>query len=529
MRIARAAFLAGLALSSAAQADVVSQHPDSTAVTFYHDSAINTATILHPDQNPWVRSAGFAFITETRTIDLPAGPSIVKFEDVASTMVPQTADIAGLPAGALERNFDYDLLSPGSLLAKSIGQTIRLVRTDPKTGRLKEENAIVRSGPNGAILEIDGKYEALRCSGLPEKLVFDRVPDGLTDTPTLTVRALAPVAGHYTVTLSYIATGLNWSADYVARIAPDSNTLDLSGWLTLANFSTTGFSNAPVDVVAGNLQTTGRDRPVNAAAQVLATNCWPTDFDWATHRAQVMNMIEATLSAPPPPPPPASPPPAPVTAVAQMEMRIEAQELGDYKLYPLPEPTTVAAQQTKQIQFLDQSAIPFERIYRYSIDGGQTPEQLPNNASVVLRLQNRADEGLGKPLPAGNVSVFAPGSNGSFVFAGQHSVDDISVGLPVEVEIGRSMDLRIVPRLADSTTTGSGRRRKAKDSWEVTIENDKKVPIAFELRQDIYGGEAEIVSETKSHKDVSGRAVWSIPLTPGERTMLRYTIEHPAR
>jgi hypothetical protein len=527
MRIARAAFLASLALSSAAHADVVSQHPDSTAVTFYHDNAINTATILHPDQNPWVRSAGFAFITETRTIDLPAGPSIVKFEDVASTMVPQTADIAGLPAGVLERNFDYDLLSPGSLLAKSIGQTIRLVRTDPKTGRLKEESAIVRSGPNGAILEIDGIYEALRCSGLPEKLVFDRVPDGLTDTPTLTVRTLAPVAGHYTVTLSYIATGLNWSADYVARIAPDSNTLDLSGWLTLANFSTTNFQNAPVDVIAGKLQTTGDDQPVDASAQVLATNCWPTNIDWATHHY------------PPPQQPPPPPSPALMARLAgdNMEMvvqgvpvtKIEARALGDYKLYPLPEPTTVAAQQTKQIQFLDQSGVPFERIYRYSIDGAPNPEALPKTANVILRLQNRADKGLGKPLPAGDVSVFAPGSNGSFVFAGQHSVDDISVGLPVEVEIGRSMDVRIVPRLADSTTTGSGRRRKAKDSWEVTIENDKKVPIAFELRQDIYGGEAQIVSETKSHKDVSGRAVWSIPLTPGERTMLRYTIEHPAR
>ncbi len=208
--------------------------------------------------------------------------------------------------------------------------------------------------------------------------------------------------------------------------------------------------------------------------------------------------------------------------------RIEAQALGDYKLYPLPEPTTVAAQQTKQVQFLDQSAIPFERIYRYSIDAGQNPEQLPNNASVVLRLQNRADKGLGKPLPAGNVSVFAPGSDGSFVFAGEHSVNDISVGLPVEVEIGRSMDVRIVPRLADSTSSGSGRQKKAKDSWEIAIENDKKAPITFEFRQDIYGSEAEIVSESRAHENVSGRAIWAIPLAAGERTILRYTIEHPA-
>ncbi len=524
MNFARAIFLAGLAACGAARADVVSDHPDSTTVTFYHDSAIDTATILHPDQNPWVRSAGFAFITETRTIDLPVGPSVVKFEDVASTMVPQTADIAGLPAGVLERNFDYDLLSPGSLLAKSIGQTIQLVRTDPKTGKVFEETAIVRSGPNGAMLEIDGKFEALRCSGLPEKLVFDREPDGLTDTPTLTVRTLGPAAGRYTVTLSYIATGLNWSADYVVRVAPDANTLDLSGWLTLANFSRTSFSQAPVDVVAGKLQTTGDDRPVDAPPQVLATNCWPTSFDWATHH----------YPPPPPPPPPPMSAPMMVAGFANVESvvvtakKIEAQALGDYKLYPLPEPTTVAAQQTKQVQFLDQSAIPFQRVYRYSIETYEVPENLHPRASVILRLQNRADTGLGKPLPAGNVSVFEPGPDGTAVFSGQNSIRDIAIGLPVEVEIGLALDVRVASRLAESATEGSGAGKKVKDSWEVVLENDKKIPIAFEFRQSLYGSQAEIVSESAPHEVQSGRAVWTIPLAAGQRLVLRYDVLRPA-
>ena len=253
----------------------------------------------------------------------------------------------------------------------------------------------MRSGPNGAILEIDGKFEALRCSGLPEKLVFDRVPDGLTDTPTLTVRTLAPVAGHYTVTLSYIATGLNWSADYVARIEPDSNKLDLSGWLTLANFSATGFSNAPVDVVAGNCR-----RPATTNPSKRGRKCWQRI---AGRRVSIGRRIHY----PPPPPPP---PPAPMSAalrarlaggnMAEMTVQatpvtIDARTLGDYKLYPLPEPTTVAAQQTKQIQFLDQSGVPFERIYRYSIDGAPNPEALPKTANVILRLQNRRRQGLG--------------------------------------------------------------------------------------------------------------------------------------
>src|SRR5271170_7883132 len=235
--------IALLLASSAASADIISKGPDSVAVALYHDGPVDTSDLVHPSWN--MLDDGLAFITETRTVDLPAGPAVLKLRGVTSTMVPQTADIQGLSAGVIEQNFDYDLLSPGSLLAKSIGETVRLVRTDTKSGKRIDETAIVRSGPDGAVFEINGKFEALRCSALPEKLVFEHIPGGLTDSPTLSVHTMAPADGRYAIKLSYIATGLNWSADYVAHIKPGSDTLELRGWLTLANFSDTGFDHVP--------------------------------------------------------------------------------------------------------------------------------------------------------------------------------------------------------------------------------------------------------------------------------------------
>jgi hypothetical protein len=131
--------------SSPLSAQTVSPHPDSVTVTLYHEGAVDTATFSKPQYRYEAVHDGLAFITETRGIDLPAGPATIEFRDVASTMVPQTADIQGLPANTLERNFDYDLLSPGSLLAKSIGETVHIVRTDSKTGKQSEQTAIVRS------------------------------------------------------------------------------------------------------------------------------------------------------------------------------------------------------------------------------------------------------------------------------------------------------------------------------------------------------------------------------------------------
>jgi len=47
--------------------------------------------------------------------------------------------------------------------------------------------------------------------------------------------------------------------------------------------------------------------------------------------------------------------------------RIETRDLGDVKLYALPEATTLAANQIKQVQFIDQSGVKVQRFYRHDL------------------------------------------------------------------------------------------------------------------------------------------------------------------
>jgi hypothetical protein len=55
---------------------------------------------------------GFALITETRTVHLPAGLSRLRFEGVADGIEPASAIVTGLPEGVIEKNRDAKLLSP---------------------------------------------------------------------------------------------------------------------------------------------------------------------------------------------------------------------------------------------------------------------------------------------------------------------------------------------------------------------------------------------------------------------------------
>lgn len=507
----------------------VSSAPEKVSVTFYHDEAVDTSGLVRPDNADAMRSEGLAFVTETRTIDLPAGPALVEFRGVAATMVPQTAKIEGLPSGIVEQNFDYDLLSPGSLVAKSIGRTVHVVRTDPKTGKRTEIPAVVRSAPNGVVLdEGNGKHEAFNCSGLPERLVFDEVPDGLANTPTLSVHADAPTAGRHTIELSYLATGLAWSADYVAQVRPGGKTLDLSGWITLANFGQTGFARAPVSVIAGNLSRTGDDQPVDASALALSAQCWPTDINWGKF-------------LPPPPPPPPPPPVASpafeeraandqiqtVVVTAERRTSVEAQQLGDYKLYALPDPTDVHARETKQVQFLDQRDVPFVKLYGYLNEFDNDSDVLDDAALVIYRLQNKPEAGLGKPLPAGQVSFVEPGPDEQPIFVGDAHIADTAVGLPVDTATGNAFDVRVAHHVAFDISVGSGKNKRDRRSFDIAVENDKSIPIQFEVVQALTAPGQRIAAESEEHTLYRGYTTWRFALAAGQRHELTFTIETP--
>jgi hypothetical protein len=502
--------LALLALAGGpAAAQALADAPSAASVTIYRDRNISTGDLdaLDPSQ-------GLALITETRTVEVPAGVSRIAFRGVADTMVPETVALQGLPGQVVERNEDFDLLSPGALVERSVGRTVRVVETNRGNGTISERRAVIRSGPNGVLLDFDGQVEVLGCGGPPARLVFDRAPEGLSDKPTFSVLANVPKAGRYTVKLSYLATGFSWSADYVARIRPDGRTLDLSGWLTLANKSAASFAQAPTDVVAGDLQRDEATRPPAVDGLLITPNCWGVGA--RANRFAAPEMVTTARRV-------AEDSVISEIVVTGTKVLARQSELGDYKLYTLPEPTTVAARQTKQVAFLDQQAVPFERIYVYRLegDGGLDEEGVETAPNVVLRLQNKAEFGLGKPLPSGTVSVMEPGG-GSLVLAGEQTVRDTPVGLPLELTVGRAMDVAVAPRV----TQDEGRAGFETRSVTISVANGKPLPIVLEVHQPHVGENFTIDRASQPSTAKAGDEVWTLRLAAGERAQLSYTLSY---
>lgn len=515
-----AAFLIAGLLALPSVAAEFSERPDKVALTVYHSG--NDYERGNPFEFSDPRAEdGLAFVSETRTIDIPAGPAVIEFRGVVSTIVPQTATMEGLPDEILERNFDYDLLGPGSLIEKSVGSTVTLVRTDKKTGKRSEQKGVLRSGPNGAVLDFGGTYEALKCSGLPEKLVFDRVPDGLRDTPTLSIRTNAAKAGRYTVKLHYLAAGMNWAANYVAKITPDGQHFDVTGWVTLINGSDTGFTGVPLDIVAGHLETDDDSKPVEAAKIFVQTGCWPIGTDWLKRSRAIEERLSgrASLSSA-----------LSVKAVSDDVMETvtvtgfrAALDLGDYKLYRLGRPADVLARQTKQIQFIDQQNVPFQRIY-----GAAIAETIgPQTAFVGIRFDNRKESQLGLPLPAGYFALTGGDPARPPVLLGRANFPDTANGTPVELRLGEALDVYVEERVVEHKKekgffTSSGTRI----TMDIVVQNNKTQAIPFELYSQLGDG-TEIVSEPVQRVKRPYGMAWAFTVAAGETRTLRFVFKNP--
>lgn len=513
-----------LAATFPAHADTIaSSAPEKVAITLYRDG-VGPFQTLSPWQKAQATEKGLILVTETRTVDLPAGRHTVRLDGVAEGLIPQSAAVEGLPGKAVERNYDYALLSPGTLVERSLGQPIQVVRTNRKTGRQQTVDATLLQGPDGLMVRTNEGVEALGCSGGPERLVLSSVPEGLTDKPSLSTIVDVPAPTRVKLTLSYLALGVNWQADYVARIHPDGKRLDLTGWLTLVNNGGSQFADAKTQAVAGKLSRQyvrvdkGQAKPIRRA-------CWPMD---TTHfvdmppppavmsempplpipavamRAEVMAFAGAP--APPPPPPPLA----------------EQSNLGDYKLYTLPTPVTLNPRQTKQVAFLDQKDVAFQRLYVVTINPWDGKDQSFRAPAVTLRLENKAANGLGKPLPSGALSAMES-INGRPTFAGEQAVRDVAVGEPLDLVIGQAMDILARPRVVAEQRLAKGRVRR---TYEVDLSNAKTIPVTVEVRQNPSLPRFKVVTEAQKHDIRQGMVAWRMTLDPNQSRTFSYAIEY---
>jgi hypothetical protein len=515
-----AASINAVPAAAAAAAQVLAAPPSDLIVTVYRAPERSSGSIDLNDLN------GFALVSEIRSVRLPAGVSRLRFEGVADGIEPMSAIVTGLPNGVIEKNRDARLLSPDALIASAVGKPVELKRTNRKTGKTERlTGTLLSDAGGGVVFQTAQGIEALRCSGMPETFSFEPAAD-LSDRPTLSVLVKSPHAATLNVTLSYLARGFDWAADYSATLSADGTKIDLGAWVTLANSNGVGFPAAHAQVVAGRVnREDGEVDPIDLGGPILA-QCWPRG---STSDAPMILSLDRFSNGSGSVRAPAAMASARLEEVVVTGNKVTQEQLGDLKLYRVPERTTLASRQSKQVRLMDRSAIPVATVYGADLDADQT-QALP--AHRLLRTMNIAANHLGLALPSGTVDVFTY-HDGQRLLQHETGMRDIAVNEALEIDLGASADVQVShtkekvdidsahARLLPLVPGVTLRTVKVNGTQRVAVSNARNAAVQLELRLMLPEG-GRVVRADRPLGAKNGRPVFRLTVPAHETATLRY-------
>jgi hypothetical protein len=421
-------------------------------VTFAADTP---ATADQPEEGIalTIYNQDFAVVRERRKVTVEDKLGTIRFSDVAAQIDGTSVSFKSLTdpeAAVLEQNYEYDLVSADKLLLKYIDKPLTVLTKDG-------------SRYAGNLLSFDGNQLVIRQYGENGDLVmvqrgdnvkdieFSSLPEGLITKPTLVWELATEKPGEQLIEVAYQTAGINWQADYNAVLNPDDTKLDLSGWVTINNRSGATYKEAKLKLIAGDVR---KVQPPMMASSGM-----------------VIGMGRAKAAP-----------------------GFEEKAFFEYHLYTLGRPSTVADNQTKQIELLRAADVTVKKVFLYegapqdrwygalNTDAGYGSEEGNKKVNVLIELKNSQDNHMGMALPKGKVRLYKrdPADN-SLEFIGEDEIDHTPKDETVRLHIGDAFDIVGERKRTDfHVDMGS---HVMTESFEIHVRNHKTEPIEVLVKE----------------------------------------------
>lgn len=466
------------------------------------------AVVMAPPTNVelTVYNQGFGLVKEERTFDLRAGEQELAVEDVASMIESNSVGILSLsdPGSftVLEQNYRFDLISPQAILNKAVGQKITIVRVLPNGSKetirgtlLSAPTTVVSHGNgdanmtyNGLVLRADDGRIILNPYG---EIQVDSIPKGLISKPTLVWLLNSQKAGSNRAQLSYLTQGMSWTADYVLNLNKDGNVGALKGWITLNNQSGATYENAKLKLLAGEVQ---RIRDQMNRSGGFGGGRAPA--------ADAMKMVEE-------------------------------ESIGEYHLYTVTRPTTVANNESKQVSLLEAIDIPVKK--KLLVDAMRMyPRWRPQEGEVgtgpisplfMVEFVNDKASNLGMPLPEGRVKVLQPDNSNALQLMGEDQIRHTPKDEHVTLAIGRSFDVVSERKRTSFRWLNGNASEGSVETFEIEVRNRKDKPETVHVWERPWG-DWKITEKNVEYKSLDSNTIeFQLNLAANEVKKIVYTIE----
>ncbi|HSQ60283.1 MAG TPA: hypothetical protein VLT84_07600 [Acidobacteriota bacterium] len=381
-----------------------------------------------------IYSDGFAYVREPRRATLAKGENEVVLDGAPERVDSTSVRLDGPGLDVREQSFRYDLWSDEKVFRRMLGDSIYFrwqnrVAQGVLVGIQGDALFIRRGDSTDALLMV--RRAQLQELEFPAR----RGPWSLAATPSLHWRVRTEQAGEKSATLAYLTGGLGWRTEYVATLSGGDRNLALSGWASISNNSGAAFTGAKVSLVAGELHRAGGEHDRGGSS------------------------VDA--------------PSKPDAGAAG-----RASDLFAYHLYPVADPLDLPSWGTIQVPLVAAEKVAARRAHRY--DGARDGSKV--RAQVVF--ENEKGSGLGLPLPAGRVRVFAPDASGATTLVGEDAIGHTPAGATVRLTCGIAFDLT-----GERTRVAHTRiaRNVTEDEFRIVIRNGGGAEATVTVAETLYG------------------------------------------
>jgi hypothetical protein len=425
----------------------------------------------------------YGLVKQTQALEFKKGIGEVNFDDVASQIDPTSVHILPRSGGIsiLEQNYRYDLVNTNQIMQKYLGNDISLIT---KNGDIHK----------GQLLSFDGSFAILQTSSGEITITntsqivdykFGKLPEGLVLKPTLVWLAESDKDAKSDCEVSYLTSGIDWHAEYVALVDKDDQNLSLSGWVSIDNQSGASYKDATLKLVAGKVNRVAPSTPMPVMGMEMADRY-------------------SAKSAP----------------------QFEEESFFEYHLYSLTRKATVADKETKQLSLFPEASTTAHKVFTVEGSdpwwGGQSEKP---KVKVNLEFTNSKESGLGMPLPKGKLRVYKADSKGELQFIGEDQIDHTPKDEKVRVFLGEAFDIACERNKTNVVDRGDYHKR---ETYEVKIRNHKDSDILVTVVESTPGWwEWRISDSSLEYKKISAYKVeFQLPVKSNGENTLTYTIEY---
>ncbi|MCK4224635.1 MAG: DUF4139 domain-containing protein [candidate division Zixibacteria bacterium] len=421
-------------------------------------------------------------VKDVRVLEFQKGKSLIKFTDVAAQIDPTSVHFKPVNpsdrVSILEQNYQYDLVSSTKILQKYVDEEIELFTKAAGPmgqGKSYKGRLLSYSNENVTLQEPEGAIRIVRLEEVRD-LYFPTLPEGLITKPTLVWLLDSQVSGKRKAEVSYLTSGINWHAEYVAVVDQRDENLELAGWVSIDNRSGATYEDAKVKLIAGEVHRVREKRiPPRLAKGYVAD----------------------------------------VAAAPQFEEKA----FFEYHLYTLLRPATIKDNEIKQVSLFPSADVKTKKIFTY--DGARYESKV----RVELEFKNSESAGLGMPLPQGKIRVYKEDVDKALEFVGEDRINHTPKNEKVRVFLGNAFDIvgerkkTDFKKISDDIT---------EESYQIKPRNHKEEAVEVVVVEHLYSyTEWEIKESTHEYEKKDANTIeFKIHLDKDQEVVLNYTIRY---